>query len=175
MLFRSAQTSRWFPGAARSRKNRKTNLGQGLGSPKVKTRRAKLFSQGLRMLGQRWGGRAKGQVDNAGGRVNCLELAVTSWAGPEPCSHWSRLWVQGGWAWCEGTWRSPRGGSSRASPGAGWEQSPSSLAFPLQALFLACGIHSFYNAFIPCVRACVFRTSLAGLKFQHALLQYKTE
>lgn len=64
----ATQTSRWFPRAARSRNNRRMNLGQGLGSPKVKTRRAKLFHQGLRMLGQRWGAelRARWTMQGAG-------------------------------------------------------------------------------------------------------------
>lgn len=98
-----------------------------------------------------WGrerGRAKGQADNTGARVDGLGLAVNRWAGPEPCDDWSQLLVQGGWAWCEGTWKNTRGTSSRVGPGQdgavlpAWHSPAGSL--------LACRIRSFHNAWSLC-------------------------
>ena len=109
-------------------------------------------------------GRAKSQVDKAAGTANRLGLAVTSGAGPEPCSNGPQLWVQGGRAWCKGTWRSPRGGSSRAGPGSRVEAGSFQPGFPLPLslkLCLACGICSFYSAFYPLVLVLAWQVILS--------------
>lgn len=59
----------------------------------IKTRRTKPFGQGLGMLRQREGQSSR-LGRQLGGRVNGLGLAVSRWAGPEPCYDWSQLLVQ---------------------------------------------------------------------------------
>ena len=84
--------------------------------------------------------------------MNDLGVAVSRWAGPEPCYGRSQLLMQGRWARCEGIWKNTRGTSSRVSPEQDGSRVLPAWNSPASSL-LACRARSFYNARNPCCYA----------------------